>query len=217
MRSLSFVAMALVGVVGAGCVGIGTASAQATPPATVPDAFAQALAARQVADYARRQKDVAAMVTAARMLQELPVKDTGAAPDAGFSADGLFAEAKAMAGDNDVLQQQIRVAQSTGSRGVLASAFGRGLVRSVQTVNPQAAYRFNVTAAGGQPLRVGAIGDLGTSLAMRVQDAGGKTVCMDDNADYAPVCQLTPNKSGQYRIDILNKSGAKSRAVILSN
>ena len=99
----------------------------------------------------------------------------------------------------------------------MASAFGKGLVRSVRTVDPRGAYRFNVTAAGGAPLRVGAIGDVGTALAMRVQDAAGRTLCLDDNADYAPVCQLTPRSSGQYWIDILNKSAAKSRAVILSN
>jgi hypothetical protein len=198
------------------------AAQEAAPaaPAAAVDPFAQALAARQVADFARRTRDAAAMVTAAQMLREIPFRDAaaGGVDGGGFTAAGLFAEARTLAGSNAPLLAQIDFAErAAGSRGVTASAFGKGLVRSVQTVDPRGAYRFNVTAAGGTPLRVGAIGDVGTALAMRVQDAGGRTVCMDDNADYAPVCQLTPKANAQYRIDILNKSPAKSRAVILSN
>ena len=206
---------------GLSIAGVSAAAAQTTPAApsaaAAADPFAQAIAARQVAEFARRQKDVGAMITAARMLQEIPFSDAASEAGDAFTATGLFAEAKRMAGTNATLLQQITIAQSTGSRGVTNSAFGKGLVRSVQTVDPRGAYRFNVTAAGGAPLRVGAIGDLGTSLAMRVQDANGRTVCLDDNADYAPVCQLTPKAAQQYRIDIVNKSAARSRAVILSN
>lgn len=194
------------------------ATAQEAAPA-VADPFAQAIAARQVADFARRTKDAAAMVTAAQMLREIPFTDTnGGGGDGGFTAAGLFAEARALAGANPQLKAQVDFAErAAASRGVTASAFGKGLVRSVQTVDPRGAYRFNVTAAGGTPLRLGAIGDVGTALVLRVQDAGGRTVCLDDNADYAPVCQIVPRTSAQYRIDILNKSAAKSRAVILSN
>ena len=176
------------------------------------------MAARQVADFARRQKNVDAMLTAAAMLREIPVQDEAGGADGGFGAAALFAEAREMAGSDARARAQVDFAEkAAGSRGVVASAFGKGLVRSVRVVDPRGAYRFNVTAAGGTPLRVGAIGDVGTALAMRVQDGAGRTLCMDDNADYAPVCQLTPKSGGQYRIDILNKSGAKSRAVILSN
>lgn len=188
------------------------------------------MAARQVADFARRQKNVGAMLTAAAMLREIPVTeqagdgpvngavDTTGDGAGGFGAAALFAEARAMAGNDARARAEVDFAEkAAGSRGVVASAFGKGLVRSVRVVDPRGAYRFNVTAAGGTPLRVGAIGDVGTTLAMRVQDGAGRTLCLDDNADYAPVCQLTPKTGGQYRIDILNKSGAKSRAVILSN
>jgi hypothetical protein len=90
-------------------------------------------------------------------------------------------------------------------------------VRVVQAVNPRAAYQFTVNARGGEPLRIGAIGDVGTTLVMRLQDPGGRIVCLDDNGDYAPVCEVRPKATGPYRVDILNKSAAQSRAVILSN
>lgn len=192
----------------------------AQPAAVKPaDPFAQAIAARQVADFARREGDPYAMLTAARMLKQVPMSDSEAAAgdEAAFSPDALFAEAKALARDDQALLLQIRLSQSASGRGVMASAFGKGLVRRVQDVNPRNAYRFTVTAKGGEPLRIGAIGDIGTSMYIRLLDASGKQLCLDDNADYAPVCAVTPRASGEYRIDIGNKSAAKSRTVILSN
>ena len=158
------------------------------------------------------------MLTAARMLQQVPVADGAAnAGDAAFSPKGLFEEAKALAKGDAQLLMQINVAQSTGSRGVVSSAFGKGLVRLVQDVNGKAAYSFALKAKGGEPLRIGAIGDVGTTLYIRLRDASGKVACLDDNADYAPVCAVTPKAAGDYRVDIGNKSAGKSRAVILSN
>lgn len=197
-----------------------TAPAAAAAPAPAPapaDAFAQAVAARQVADFARRERDPHAMLTAARMLQQISFSDSESPADAAFTPAGLFAEAKTLARDDQQLLTQIGVAQSTSSRGVISSALGRGLVRSVQEVGGRGAYRFSVKAKGGEPLRIGAIGDIGTSLYIRMLDSAGKTVCLDDNGDYAPVCAITPRAAGDYRVDIVNKSAAKSRTVILSN
>lgn len=193
-------------------------AASAAPAAPPVDAFAQAIAARQVADFARREHDPYAMLTAARMLQQIPVTDSATpTTDAAFTPAGLFDEAKLMAKGDAQLLMQINIAQSTSSRGVLSSAFGRGLLRLVQEVGGKAAYRFNIKAKGGEPLRIGAIGDIGTALYIRLLDAAGKVVCLDDNADYAPVCAVTPRTAGNYRVDIVNKSAARSRTVILSN
>lgn len=218
--------MRFILVAGAAMLMAGPVGAQQPAPAPAApaptqkpaDPFAQAIAARQVADFARRERDPYAMLTAARMLQQVPMTD-GTAPATGvaaFSPDALFAEAKTLARDDEALLLQIRMAQSSG-RGVVASAFGKGLVRRVLDVNPRNAYRFTVTAKGGEPLRIGAIGDLGTAMYIRLLDASGKQLCLDDNADYAPVCAVTPRMSGQYRVDIGNKSAARSRTVILSN
>lgn len=190
--------------------------AAAATPAAPADPFAQAIAARQVADFARRERDPHAMLTAARMLQQVPMIEAQAQGEAPFSPEALFAEAKALARDDQNLLLQIRMAQSAG-RGVLASAFGKGLVRRVLDVDPRNAYRFTVTAKGGEPLRIGAIGDIGTNMYIRLLDASGRQICLDDNKDYAPVCAVTPRASGQYRVDIGNRSAARSRTVILSN
>ncbi|MEJ7927070.1 hypothetical protein WG908_09915 [Sphingobium sp. AN641] len=206
-------------------------AAEAQPDAAMPDTaprpnpapldpFAQAIAARQVAEFARHERDPRAMLTAARMLQQIPVTDsadTAVGTQAAFSSAALFAEAKDLAKGDAALLMQIQVAQSTASRGVMTSAFGKGLVRRVLDVNPRNAYRFNVTAKGGEPLRIGAIGDIGTNMYIRLTDTSGRQLCLDDNADYAPVCAVTPRVSGSYRVDIGNKSAARSRTVVLSN
>ncbi len=202
-------------------MGMTLGSAALAQDGTAPplDPFAQAIAARQVAEFARREKDPQAMLTAARMLQQIPVTDSSdsTAADAAFSSAALYAEAKALAKGDAGLTMQIQVAQSTGSRGVTTSAFGKGLVRRVLDVDGRNAYRFNLTAKGGEPLRIGAIGDIGTNIYIRLSDAAGRQICLDDNAGYAPVCAVTPRASGNYRVDIGNKSAAKSRTVVLSN
>lgn len=196
------------------------APAPVTPAAVPADPFVQAMAARSVADYARRTKDPYAMLTAARMLAEVPVSDSAAAPGddaAAFTPQGLFAEARALADGDAALLEQIGVAQMSGKRGVMTSAFGSGLVRRVLKVDPRGAYQFNLDARGGETLRLGAIGSPGTSLLIRMIDKSGKIVCLDDHGDYAPVCQLMPKANARYRVDILNKSPASSQAVVLSN
>lgn len=200
---------------------VAPSAASSAPVPTPAQLFEQAITARQVADFARRQRDPYAMLTAAKMLSQVPMTDSAVTPagngaDAGFSAAGLFAEAKALARDDQQLLLQIRLAQSSG-RGVTASAFGKGLVRRVLDVDPRNAYRFSVTAKGGEPLRIGAIGDVGTNMYIRLTDAAGRQLCLDDNADYAPVCAVTPRASGNYQVSIGNKSAARSRTVILSN
>lgn len=193
-------------------------------PTDSPDYFEQAMTARRLADFARRTRDANAMLVAARMLLDVPVSTMPAGPASAaedeapaFSPRALLAEARTLAGSDTALLTQIRVMDSQASRGVLSSALGKGLVRSVQALGPRAAYQFSISARGGEPLRIGAIGDIGTTLALRLTDARGKVVCTDDQNDYAPVCQLKPSTAASYRVDVINKSSARSRTVILSN
>ena len=188
------------------------------------DAFAQAMAANRVAEFGRRQHDPQALLVAARMLQEVPFEDKTASgpadssqPPAPFSAEGLLAEAKAMAKGDPQLIIQINLAESSGSRGVLSSAFGRGLVRSVQDVGARSVYGFAIKASGGDLLRIGAIGDASTKMVMRMIDQRGRTVCIDNNEDYAPVCSVTPAVAANFKVEIQNQSNTATRAVILSN
>ena len=194
------------------------------PAAAAPDPFEQVIAARHVADFGRRRNSVQAMITAARMLQEVKFQDAAGSPPpsgdaaarpAEFTPEGLYGEAEAMAkGDPQVLAQ-IRIARSSG-RGVLTSAFGKGLVRTVRQVGARAVYAFNVQARAGELLRIGAIGDASISMVMRLRDTSGRLLC-NDGGDYAPVCSITPLLAAALRVEIENKGAAPTQAVILSN
>ena len=184
-------------------------------------AFDQAITANKVAEFGRREHDPHALLIAARMLQEVPFVDQGPSADAAeaaaFSPEGLFAEAKAMASGDPQLLTEINLAQSSGSRGVVSSAFGRGLVRNVEAVAARSTYAFVLKASGGDLLRIGAIGDVGAKMVIRLLDQSGKVVCVDDNADYAPVCAASPRVTSLFRVEIQNHSASPTRAVILSN
>lgn len=208
--------------VAAGLMVGGHAVAADTPAMSAADAFDQMMAAQKVADFGRREKDPHALITAARMLQEIPVTDRGPAPAEGqapaaFTPAGLYAEARALAQGDTALQMQITVAESSGGRGVASSIFGVGLVRIVQPVNPRGQVTFPIKAKTGEVLRIGAIGDANTRIAMRLRDAKGGVVCTDQG-DYAPVCQVQPKgKATDYKVEIVNQSDTKTQAVILSN
>jgi hypothetical protein len=196
-------------------------SGSATIAEPAADPFQQAIAAQAVAAFARRQKDPQAMLVAARMLQDVPVHDGAAsqptATAATFSPAGLFGEAKVLAQGDPALLTQIRIAQGAGNRGVFASAFGKGLVRLVREVAARGTYRFDIDAVGGQVLRIGAIGDVGTAMLLRLVDAAGRLVCIDDSGDYAPVCATMPHAAGRYHVEVANRSAKPSNTVILSN
>src|SRR5665213_2732307 len=80
------------GMIVAGCaalsitmIGGQAAQAQAVAPPIAQsapefDAFDQAMAAKRVADFGRRQHDPEALLVAARMLQEVPFRDKAAGP-----------------------------------------------------------------------------------------------------------------------------------------
>ena len=196
------------------------AQSAATSAASDLDPFEQALAANRVADFARRQNDVPAMIIAARMLMEVPIKDAepaapGATP-APFTPDGLLAEAKVMAKGNAELLMQINVAAG-GGRGVLSSQFGVGLVRVIKDVSARAMYSFPIKAKSNELLRIGAIGDSNSKMGMRLLDSKGKVVCADLGGAFSPVCQVKPATTADYKVEVMNQGAAPTRAVILSN
>ncbi len=195
-----------------------SAHAESGGPAPVPgfDAFQQILTAKSVADYGRRQHDPLALLTAARLLREVPFQDDPKADATGaaFTPQGLLDEARAMAADKPALLAQLTLPKQT--RSIVASPFGKGLVRTLHDVGAHTNYGFAAQAKAGELLRVGAIGDVRTQMVIKVSDSHGKTLCMDDNRDYAPVCSVTP-QSGDIRVEIANNSDYLTKAVILSN
>ena len=176
----------------------------------------QAVTAAELAAWGRRNSDAGALIMAARLLAEVPVrKGEGEAP---FLTPGrLLDEAAALAAGNDNVLAAIDRLRSAGVRGVESSQFGAGPIFTVQQVGARESYGFDVEARRGEILRVAAIGDGDTNIDLVVRASGGEVLCRDGFGDHYPVCTMRAVDGGRMRVDIVNRGAIWTRVQILSN
>ena len=189
-------------------------SAQADPAAEARG-VAQAVTAAELARWGRERRDPGALIMAARLLAEVPVRPGGDAPV--LTPDGLLDEAAGYAEGNQAVLDAVARLKAAGTRGVLSSPFGRGPVFTVKQIEPRETYWFEVEARGNEVLRVAAIGDGDTDIDLTVRDAAGTLVCRDGFGDHYPVCTTQPRADGRMRVDIVNRGGVWTRVQILTN
>jgi len=191
-------------------------AARITPEA---DGVRQMVTAAEVAAWGRRNSDPGALIMAARLLAEVPVRpgadsDTGLTPS--LTPDALLDEAATLAaGRQGVLDAIERLRE--GTRGVQSSPFGRGPIYLVRQIRARETYGFDLEARGGEVLRVAAIGDGDTNIDMSVRDADGALLCQDGFGDHYPVCTVARARSGKMRVDIVNRGAVWTKVQILSN
>lgn len=175
----------------------------------------QIVTAAQVAAWGRERRDAGALIMAARMVREVPVRSEPGGGDALITVDGLLDEAETFAaGHQGVLEA---IARLRGTRGVQNSPFGRGPIFTVKEIQARETYWFEIDARGGEVLRVAAIGDGDTNIDMAIRDARGVVVCEDGFGDHYPVCTVAPAQAGKMRIDITNRGDVWTKVQILSN
>lgn len=181
----------------------------------------QVLTAAELAAWGRERGDAGALIMAARLLAEVPLRQAESDGDdeAPFlTAGSLLDEASAMAGDNNTgLIDAIDRLRDPLTRGVRSSAFGTGPVLTVKSLRARESWAFGVEARGGEILRVAAIGDGDTNIDLTVRDARGAVVCRDGFGDHYPVCTVSPRAGGQMRVDIVNRGDVWTKVQVLSN
>jgi hypothetical protein len=176
----------------------------------------QVLTAAELAAWGRDRRDAGALIMAARLLAEVPLRPAGG--EAPFlTASSLLDEAAAMAGDNPGVIDAIDRLRDPLSRGVRSSAFGAGPVLTVKSLQARERWAFDVEARAGEILRVAAIGDGDTNIDLTVRDARGAVVCRDGFGDHYPVCTVSPRSGGQMQVDIVNRGEVWTRVQVLSN
>ncbi len=188
----------------------------------------QAVTAARLAAWGRKAADAQALILAARMLAEIPVRyaetdqpyaDEPPAGDeaAPFTVAGLLNEAEGLArGDGQTLAE-IEAVRAAAARGVTDSPFGRGAILARRDIQARATYWFEADVKGGEILRVAAIGDGDTDVDMVVRGADGAVLCEDGQYDHYPVCTLTPRGDTRLRVEIINRGAVWTRVRILSN
>jgi hypothetical protein len=214
----------VIGVLAAGisaaCAAVsqtaGPEAARITPEA---DGVRQMVTAAEVAAWGRRNRDAGALIMAARLLAEVPVRP-GADSEAGLTAsltpEALLDEAASLATGNPSALDAIARLRDT-KRGVRSSPFGQGPIYLVRQIRARETYGFDVEARGGEVLRVAAIGDGDTNIDMSVHDADGALLCQDGFGDHYPVCTVARARPGKMRVDIVNRGAVWTKVQILSN
>jgi hypothetical protein len=226
-RHLSGLAAILLAGLAIACAAGSQTTAQAVTPVTEaqsdagaisPEALGvgQVVTAANVAAWGRSHSDPGALIMAARILAEVPVRSGAEAGEAILTPGRLLDEAATLANGSQGLLDAIERLRS-GTRGVRSSPFGQGPIFQVREIKARETYWFEVEARGGEVLRVAAIGDGDTNIDMSVRDAEGALVCQDGFGDHYPVCTVSRRQPGKMRIDIVNRGAVWTKVQILSN
>lgn len=216
----------LAGLAMTAAVLAGTAAAaplaqdDAPSPALSPEAegVAQVVTAAALADWGRERNDPGALIMAARLLSEIPMRQGGGeGGPALLTPTRLLDEAAALSGGNQTLIDAIDRLREPLTRGVRSSPFGAGPVFTVKQLRARENWAFELEARGGEVLRVAAIGDGDTNIDLAVRDARGAVLCRDGFGDHYPVCTVAPRANGKMTIDIVNRGDVWTNIQVLSN
>lgn len=195
----------------------GTALAQDIEGSVTPEArgVAQVVTAAELAAWGRSHNDPGAMIMAARLLAEVPVR-TGEGEAPILTPGRLLDEALAMAPENAAVAAAVQRVRD-GTRGVASSTFGAGPIFTVQAVGARQTLGFEVEARRGEVLRVAAIGDGDTNIDLVVTGETGNLLCRDGFGDHYPVCTMPGSTGGRLKVEIINRGGVWTQVQILSN
>jgi hypothetical protein len=199
------------------CAGLGRAQdpqADALPPEAI--GISQLVTAAGLADWGRSHEDPGALIMAARIVGEVPLRNQGDQPPV-LTFEGLLDEAEAMAAGHPAYLAAIAQVRGQGVRGVVSSPFGNGPIATVKDVRARETFGFEVDARGGEILRIAAIGDGDTNIDLVIRDAEGRLLCQDGFGDHYPVCTLMPRVAGKVRVSVVNRGEIWTKVQILSN
>lgn len=198
--------------------GVAFAQDDVEAPAVSAEAqgVSQAVTAAELARWGRERGDAGALVMAARLLAEVPLRQTGT-ETAVMTPEILLDEASALAPNNPALQDAIARLRDPALRGARSSSFGTGPVSTTKSLKARENWAFQIEARGNEILRIAAIGDGDTDIDLTVTDASGRVVCRDRLGDHYPVCTLSPRHTGPVRIDIVNRGAVWTKVQVLSN
>jgi hypothetical protein len=177
----------------------------------------QVVTAAELAVWGRDRGDAGALIMAARLMAEVPLRQTEGGDTPFLTAASLLDEAAVLAGDNAGLIDAIDRLRDPLTRGVRSSVFGTGPVLTVKSLQAREIWVFDVEARGGEILRVAAIGDGDTNIDLTVRDAQGAVVCRDGFGDHYPVCTVSPRTGGKMQVDIVNRGDVWTKVQVLSN
>lgn len=124
----------------------------------------------------------------------------------------LLADAKNMAGSDDVLNLLIDDVNKMSVRGAVG-----GFKYSISWVDADAYVFYHVQFRGGEPAIVTIIGDGTTDLDLYIYDAKDNLVAKDTSFGDDCQCTFTPQWTSSYTIRIVNKGSSQNTYVFRTN
>ncbi|MBB4081562.1 hypothetical protein [Brevundimonas lenta] len=181
-------------------------------------AVAQSVTAAELASWGRTHGDAGALIMAARLLAEVPVRPgEGEGGEPILTPGRLLDEAAALSAGNQPLMDAIDRLREPLTRGVQSSPFGAGPVFTVKQLRAREAWAFELDARRGEILRVAAIGDGDTDIDLIIRDSRGSILCRDGYGDHYPVCTVSSGAGGKMRVNIVNRGDVWTSIQVLSN
>lgn len=202
--------------------GANRAPTAATATAASPSPVASLRTAHELIRYGDQNKDPHALITAARMLQNIGSSEfrgerAGGTAGAAKTADdtrsvaALLQRAKAMADNRPDIVAAADAVAAAGTRGRVE---GPGRTRSVVNSRATDVYRMNFRGEERAAILVSGDGD--SDLDLYVYDDRGNLICKDDDDTDDMLCAWTPRYTGQFRIEIKNR-GVANQYVLVTN
>jgi len=179
--------------------------------------------ASDLAAYARRAKNPAAMLVAAQIMKNTPVRDAAAKKNgakAGAAAakrfvtpETLLAEAKTMAGGNTDLVAMI------DTEATLAATRGaaNGPQRIYENVLAGRTDVFQIKFIGGEKAQVGVVGDGDADIDLYIYDENDNLIESDADRTSACIAEWTPSWTGTFKVKIKNIGSVRSDYLLVTN
>lgn len=199
-----------------------------TPVWAAPSGVKQLTLAQDLYAYGVDMRDPLAVLTAAKITAAIPVTDVarpvdsrpgksarnengteGALPP---SAADMFSLAREFASGDDYLLGLIEDAEVEGHRGAVDGA-SRTLNRL------QAGYidMVKVEFKGGELAELAILGAGGANLDLKVTDAQGNTICLEQGVSDKLYCAWTPATDGAFYAEVENLSNQRNSYYLLTN
>lgn len=134
------------------------------------------------------------------------------ASDAPADAAAMFAKAKELAADDEVLMGLIADAEAEGSRGRIG-----GAVSWLSRLPGGRTDVWEVPFYGNSYAEVAVVGDGDANLDVAVTDENGNVICYDVSWSDKLYCDFTPAWDGYFYVTVQNMGGSRNSYYLMTN
>lgn len=132
--------------------------------------------------------------------------------DAPVTADAMFAKAKELAADDEIILGLIDDAMAEGSRGRIG-----GAVSWMSRLPAGQTDVWEVPFYGNSYAEIAVVGDGDTNLDVAITDENGNVFCYDVSWSDSLYCDFTPAWDGYFYVTVQNMGGVRNSYYLMTN